>query len=168
VLDAAFTDWDNLFNPVNAKRDPSLQFDASGSGSYVRMMQLPGAGGAEVTVRHTQVLPLFNNVTIRATLAARANASAWAHVHTRQYGADGAPIHTFHRRINEVEQSDNGGRVHQLRVSASWVPEGMKTQRAAEERDNGVVLDYLWADGTHDLWGQPSFSPSLSALLMYV
>ncbi|KAJ7026352.1 hypothetical protein C8F04DRAFT_1125489 [Mycena alexandri] len=146
VLDAAIGDWDSLFEPTSGRRK------RDGSGSYTASIpyNLPNGTVAHMTVIHTQIIPLSpGSSNMYTTLAARPNASSWAHAYTRQYG-NTTPIRIFHRRINDAEEGDDAGLVNQIRAGATWNP-NMLTKRV-EEDDDGVVLDYLWKDSSVGAW----------------
>ncbi|KAJ7469866.1 hypothetical protein B0H11DRAFT_1920482 [Mycena galericulata] len=139
VIEAAIGDWDTLFQNANGRR----KRDASGS--YI--------GTIPYKLRNSTIV-----LIIYATLAARPNASSWAHAYTRQYG-NTTPIRVFHRRINDAEEGDDTGRVNQLRAGATWTPTMLR--KRVEEDDSGVVLDYLWTDSSVGAWAHTPSLPDI-------
>ncbi|KZW02681.1 hypothetical protein EXIGLDRAFT_419043 [Exidia glandulosa HHB12029] len=150
VIDTAMFAWDNNFFVNNgiAQRDVVVMRRADGSVQYSYSFRHPRLG-AHVSVVHTQHLPVGNHTTVGAMLMARPNAGTWAHAYTREYNGTHR-VTAMHRRINVVtEEGDDSGTLHQLRATHYAISSESKR---VEFGDAGVVLDYIWNDGSQTAW----------------
>jgi hypothetical protein len=103
--------------------------------------------GLTIPVMHTQVMSVAGFISIASMLSARANASSWSHIYTRQYG-NFSLVHVYHRRINDLEEGDDNDRLHHVQGRHS----SLSSTKKAEDEDQGVFMDYLWNDGSQSDW----------------
>jgi hypothetical protein len=106
-------------------------------------------------------MPLSNHTSMVSMLSTRPNTSNWAHVFSRQYGQH-AIIHVHHCRINDTEEGDDNGRLHQLRGYHSSV--NNLTERAEESDSNGIIMDYLWDDGDQKVFNDYAATESVNTV----
>ncbi|KAJ6630234.1 hypothetical protein B0H10DRAFT_1939023 [Mycena sp. CBHHK59/15] len=79
------------------------------------------------------------------------------------YGTS-APIHAYHRHINDTEEGDDSGWLHQLWVGSTWLASGWAAWE--EESDSGVILDFLWHDSSVGAWGNQGYMQDNNAIAM--
>jgi hypothetical protein len=81
-------------------------------------------------------------------------------VFSRQYG-NHTMIHVHHRRINDTEQGDDNGRLHQLRGYHSTINSITEREEAS---GSGVIMDYLWDDGDQNVFNDYAATESVTEL----
>jgi hypothetical protein len=140
LFDALEDDFLNNFDPTSfRKRDDS---------EHVTLSQVyTFADGTNSTVIHTQYMSLSGFTSNRQLASARPNASDFALLYSRQYG-NHSIVRVHHRRINDTEEGDADGKVHQMRA----FHEKIGNVKRVEDREDGVVMDYLWKDGKEVVW----------------